>query len=183
MAEGKKTILIYVEWREIFNSLSDDEAGRLIKHLFNYVNDLNPIAPDRITELSFIQIKQQLKRDLEKWENIKVGRSNAGKASGVARKQKGTKRTSVNFIEQNSTKRTVKVKDKVKVNINEVILYFKENGYKKEIAEKAFKYYEEANWHDGNGKKVLNWKQKMQAVWFKDENKIIDPPKQKVIFY
>jgi uncharacterized protein YdaU (DUF1376 family) len=57
------------------------------------------------------------------------------------------------------------------VNENEVIDYFILNGYKKEIAIKAFNYYNEANWHDASGKKVLNWKQKMQSVWFKEENK------------
>jgi uncharacterized protein YdaU (DUF1376 family) len=57
------------------------------------------------------------------------------------------------------------------VNENEVIDYFILNGYKKEIAIRAFNYYNEANWHDASGKKVLNWKQKMQSVWFKEENK------------
>ncbi|NBU80622.1 MAG: DUF1376 domain-containing protein [Flavobacteriaceae bacterium] len=60
----------------------------------------------------------------------------------------------------------------VDINVNEVINYFKEKGYKEEIAIKAFNYYNEANWHDAKGNKVINWKQKMQSVWFKDENKI-----------
>lgn len=54
----------------------------------------------------------------------------------------------------------------------EVIGYFIENGYSKELGEKAFKYYETGNWTDGKGNKVKNWKQKMQSVWFKEENKI-----------
>jgi uncharacterized protein YdaU (DUF1376 family) len=62
----------------------------------------------------------------------------------------------------------------VNVNVNEIILYFKENGYKEDIAIKAFNYYNEANWHDASGKKVLNWKQKMQSVWFKPENKVTE---------
>lgn len=56
--------------------------------------------------------------------------------------------------------------------INEVINYFIENGYKKEVAEKVYKYYSEAHWHDAKGSPVLNWKQKCQSVWFKEENKI-----------
>jgi hypothetical protein len=56
--------------------------------------------------------------------------------------------------------------------INEVILYFTEKGYKKESAETAYNYYNSNDWNDSRGKKVLNWKQKMIAVWFKDENKI-----------
>lgn len=55
--------------------------------------------------------------------------------------------------------------------ISDVISYFEENGYTKQSAEKAFKYYSVANWKDGKGNQVKNWKQKMQGVWFKDENK------------
>ena len=53
----------------------------------------------------------------------------------------------------------------------EVELYFKDNGYTKESAIKAFHYYEENNWKDSRNNQVKNWKQKMQGVWFKDENK------------
>ena len=70
MAANKKSALIYVEWISIFEKLSDEEAGKLIKHFFRYVNDENPEAPDRLTELLFEPIKQQLKRDLKKYEAI-----------------------------------------------------------------------------------------------------------------
>lgn len=55
--------------------------------------------------------------------------------------------------------------------LSEVVSYFKENGYAEIAAEKAFKYYNDAGWIDSKGNKVKNWKQKMQGVWFKDENK------------
>jgi chemotaxis protein histidine kinase CheA len=54
----------------------------------------------------------------------------------------------------------------------EVENYFFENGYTKESGKKAFNYYAVADWKDSKGTKVRNWKQKMQAVWFKEENKI-----------
>jgi hypothetical protein len=56
--------------------------------------------------------------------------------------------------------------------LKEVEEYFDTNGFKLDIAIKAFNYYSVADWHDSKGNKILNWKQKMQAVWFKDENKI-----------
>jgi len=52
----------------------------------------------------------------------------------------------------------------------EFLEYCTINGYEN-IAEKAFKYYNEANWKDGKGQKVSNWKQKLQGVWFREENK------------
>ncbi len=68
MAEGKNKIIVYKDWIKKFEALKDAEAGKLIKHFFRYVNDQNPVAPDRITELAFIDIEQTLKRDLKKWE-------------------------------------------------------------------------------------------------------------------
>ena len=59
----------------------------------------------------------------------------------------------------------------IKPSVNEVIAYFEEKGYKKEIAEKAFNYYDSADWKDSKGNKVKNWKQKMNGNWFKDEYK------------
>ena len=56
--------------------------------------------------------------------------------------------------------------------ISEVELYFKDNGYTRDSAVKAFHYYSENNWKDSRNNQVKNWKQKMQGVWFKEENKI-----------
>lgn len=55
--------------------------------------------------------------------------------------------------------------------IEEMIEYFKQNGFPKELAERAWKGYDAADWHDTKGNKVRNWKQKSQNVWFKEENK------------
>ena len=109
MAENKKSIIVYADWIDKFEALDDAEAGRLIKHFFRYVNDLNPVAPDRITELTFIDIKKCLKRDLDKWEEIKEKRSFAGKISADKRQQKATNSTSVESVEKSSTNPTVSV--------------------------------------------------------------------------
>ena len=82
MAEDKKSIIVYSDWMKKFEALTDEEAGRLIKHFFRYVNDLNPVAPDRITELSFIDIEQSLKRDLKKWEKRAERSRENGKNGG-----------------------------------------------------------------------------------------------------
>lgn len=89
MADGKNTIVVYADWLKKFECLTDDEAGRLIKHFFRYVNDLSPIAPDRITELSFIDIEQCLKRDLVKWEKrAERSRENGTKGGRPAKEPK-----------------------------------------------------------------------------------------------
>jgi len=85
MAKDKKAILIYSNWEQTFENLSDEEAGKLIKHLFRYVNDKNPIAPDRITELIFEPLKAVLKSDLEKYEKVKTEKSIHGRLGNLKR--------------------------------------------------------------------------------------------------
>ena len=65
--------------------------------------------------------------------------------------------------------------------IQDVINFFEENGYMN--AEKAWHYYNDADWKDRDGKPVLNWKQKMRVVWFKDENKKKIDEQQKIAAY
>lgn len=55
--------------------------------------------------------------------------------------------------------------------VDEVVSYFREKGYKEEVARKAHEYYDTAGWKDSEGKPVKNWKQKMISVWMKDEHK------------
>jgi len=55
--------------------------------------------------------------------------------------------------------------------LDDVISYFKEKGYAEDAARRAFDYYHEGGWIDGQGNKVNNWKMKMIAVWFKDDNR------------
>lgn len=85
MAEGKKSVLLYVDYLSTFEELEDAEAGRLIKHLLRYVNDKNPEAPDRLTKIIFEPIKQQLKRDLKKWEQEIESKSTAGAIGNLKR--------------------------------------------------------------------------------------------------
>jgi hypothetical protein len=70
MAEGKKAFTAYCDWHETFKELTDEEAGKLVKHLFAYVNDESPNAPDRLTDLLFKPMMLALKRDLKKYEKV-----------------------------------------------------------------------------------------------------------------
>jgi len=81
MAKDKKAFVAYCDWLESFEELTDEEAGKLIKHLLRYVNDQNPEPPDRITQMCFIPIKQSLKRDLRKYEE-RAERSRMNGAKG-----------------------------------------------------------------------------------------------------
>ena len=66
--------------------------------------------------------------------------------------------------------------------IEQVKEYFQQNGYDPAKGEKAYRYYSESDWKDSKGNTVKNWKQKMQGVWFKDENKIQVINRSKMVY-
>lgn len=85
MAEGKKSFLLYADYIHTFEHLTDEEAGKLVKVLFQYVNDLNPDIEDRVLKIAFEPIKRQLKRDLTDWENEKEKRSDNASLGNLKR--------------------------------------------------------------------------------------------------
>jgi hypothetical protein len=125
MAEDKKGFVLYADLIHTLGKMPDDKAGELFKHILSYVNDQDPVTDDLIIQLTFEPIKQQLKRDLKKYDEIKLKRSDAGKESArlkalKKKQQDKQKSTSVESVQQDSTNPTVRdtVNDNVNVNIS-----------------------------------------------------------------
>lgn len=106
MAKGKKSFILYTDLIYTVQALTDVEAGQLFKHLLAYVNDQNPETTDKVLIVAFEPIKQQLKRDLKDWEEIREKRRLAGIASAEAKQHK---LTSVDISQQPPTNSTVNV--------------------------------------------------------------------------
>lgn len=92
MAEGKKSVILYIDLIHTVEQLPDDKAGLLFKHLLRYVNDQNPVTDDMIINIAFEPIKQYLKRDLIKYESICVRNKNNGSKGGRPKNQKKPKK-------------------------------------------------------------------------------------------
>ena len=116
MAQGKKSFIAYSDWKEMFDNLPNEVAGELIKHIFAYVNDEKPNSDNYVINALFANIKNTLKRDLNKWDEQREQRSLAGKRSAALRATKSNDR-SISFNEKvrNST---VSVSDSVNVSDN-----------------------------------------------------------------
>jgi hypothetical protein len=115
--EGKKSFVLYTDQREVFDELDDAEAGKLIKHIFAYVNDEDPQTEDKLVRLAFLPIKTQLKRDLKIWDEKKLQRAEAGRKGGLAKASNASEvlakpSTATNFVAN------VAVNDNVNVNVN-----------------------------------------------------------------
>ena len=170
MATDKKKVVVYCDWIETFESLTDDEAGRLIKHFFKYVNDLNPTS-DRLTELMFTPIKQTLKRDLQSWNKKRTKNSENGKLGGRPKKtEENPKKANGLFEKPTEAKKAVSVSVSVSDSIKETIPskeYFVAYGISKvpDVSIEALGLKYEAwlsnDWctnKAGKEQKIKNWK-------------------------
>ena len=83
--EDKKGFILYVDIKTMVDKLPDEYAGKLFKHVLAYVNDEDPETDDIILQIAFEPIKQQLKRDLQKWNDKINKRTEAGKMGANAR--------------------------------------------------------------------------------------------------
>ena len=124
MAENKKSFLFYVDWGDTFDQLSNEDAGKLIKHLCDYVRDKNPETNSVLINAVFANMKSTLKRDLDKW-----------KAKSLKNSENAKKRWHANASER--TKRNANHADRDKVtdndNVNDIV---KEKETKEQRANK-----------------------------------------------
>jgi hypothetical protein len=129
--DNKKSFILYLDQKELFDSLPDEIAGKLIKHIFSYVNCEEPVSDDLIITVAFASIKQSLKRDLKKWESSINQRSEAGKISAAKRAERKaneaptnptsveSRSTATNEVPTNPTvSGSVSVSDSVSVSVN-----------------------------------------------------------------
>lgn len=183
MAENKNSFILYSDLIKTVSKLPKEKAGELFLIILEYVNDLNPEPEDILLQIAFEPIKNQLKRDLSKWENLREKRSEAGKASAEKRKQNSTNPTSVESVEQSLTNPTVSVTVNANVNdtvtVNDILLkketkvnnidirklkfsYTLEpflNTYGKDLLNDFYKYWTEPN------KSNTKFKQEMEKTW------------------
>ena len=174
MATGKKSFVAYADWKNTFDELDNENAGALIKHIFAYVNDENPISDSVLIRAIFANIKATLKRDLNKWDTQLLQRSEAGKRSAELRalNKLNERSTVVDSRARNPTDSvsvSVSVSDNVNVKETNTIdsrkLKFAHtltefgNIYDRQLLKDFYDYWTETN--DG-GKK---FRREMQKSW------------------
>ncbi len=121
MAENKKGFLLYCDLLHTVEKLNDEQAGKLFKHVLEYVNDLNPETDDILLQVCFEPIRQSLKRDLQKYEKIREKKREAGKKGANKRWQNIAPAKSV---KNEMAKIAVSVSDSVSVNDKDIYRSF-----------------------------------------------------------
>ena len=117
----KKSFIIYLDYEDQFNLLTDEQAGKLIKLIIEYektkkVKEID----DGMIKMAFSFIKAQLDRDAERWQDEIIKRRAAGKKGMESRWKKNKSKseednldsTDSNDIETNKNNDTIKVYNK-----------------------------------------------------------------------
>ena len=172
MADGKTSFVLYSDLIHVVEQLPDEKAGKLFLHILQYVNDKDPKTDDIIINIAFEPIKQQLKRDLKKWEQYIEKQKLNGKKGGRPSLNNKTQKTQA-FSEKpkkaDNVNVTVNVNDNVtekrKKNIEEIQKEFYSSltvfypEFSKKVLREFYDYWSEPN----KAKTKIRWQ--LQKTW------------------
>lgn len=97
---NKKAFLLYYDYFEIISELSDEQAGKLLKAIYEFlVLETELKSDDGMLRIVWKQIKNNLNRDMEKYEKVIKEQEDKSKMGGIIRALKDGNRISDKSIE------------------------------------------------------------------------------------
>lgn len=163
MSKTPKAFLLYLDKREYINELSNEEAGIFIKNVYNAVGNAIEGTNEEIlkeepaTSILVREALKSIRKDLEKYQETSLKRSEAGKKGMQSRySQKSEK----------PTKERKNFKPPTKEEVESFCLEQKYNI----SADDFINYYAARGWELSKGRKVKDWKACVRT-WVKNSEK------------
>lgn len=178
----KNSFIMFVDYKEKFKKLSDEQMGKLIRAVFEYEDSgVEPDMDDIIVSMAFDVIKVDLDKNHAKYEEIVEKRKEAGRKGGKC-KQVQAKEASARFAKQTQANQAVNDNDNVSVNDNVTPIVgvnkgdargkrtrfspptpedIREYCREKKItvdADRFIDYYSAQGWKLSNGNPMKDWK-------------------------
>ena len=113
---NKNSFVLYKDYEELFDRLSDEEAGQLIKAIFDYERSGELPELPRLLEFILLPIKNTLDRDSDKYDKIVEKRRKAGAMGGKVTQANALKNEQ---MLDNSSTRVANQADSVSVTDND----------------------------------------------------------------
>lgn len=92
----KDSFILYTEQKAVIDKLTDEQAGKIIKAIYEYVETEKMPKLDSMLDIIIIPFKQNLDRNREKYNKISEIRAKAGAKGGKQKKQMQTKESKCN---------------------------------------------------------------------------------------
>lgn len=170
----RESTIIYRSFYDAIIELPKETQAEVWNAIFEYSLNFKLVELKGLAKTIFTLIKPQLDANIKRYENgnkpkqkQKISKTEA-KDKQEASKNEANKNDNVNDNEKDKVNKNKKF---IPPSLQEVEMFFSENGFGSVYAKQAFDYYELGGWKDGTGKQVKNWKQKMKGVWLTEEKR------------
>lgn len=107
----KDSFILYTEQKAVIDKLTDEQAGKIIKAIYEYVETEKMPKLDSMLDIIIIPFKQNLDRNREKYNKISEIRAKAGAKGGKQKKQMQTKESKCNDNDNDNENVNVNVND------------------------------------------------------------------------
>ena len=100
--DPKGSFIVFHDWLEPIEHLSDADCGRLFRSMIKYSETGEIPSFDGAVAMAFAFIRPVMDRNAEKWEDERRQRSEAGRKGGIAKSRKMTGTTKERLAEPSS---------------------------------------------------------------------------------
>lgn len=176
----KSSFLMYIDWNDMIEELDDQSRGQLLLAIMRYQSGAELPEMDIGAKVAFAQIRNQFRKDEEKYSRTVANRSAAGKLGGRPKANASAEKQKKQMLfEESSTKQT-EAKKADNVNVNDNVLkentlkgvkekrfapptpenvrgYCREMGYTNVDAERFVDFYASKDWMVGKNR-MKDWK-------------------------
>ena len=176
----KSSFLMYTDWNDMIEELDDQSRGQLLLAIMRYQLGAELPEMDIGAKVAFAQIRNQFRKDEEKYSRTVANRSAAGKLGGRPKANVSAEKQKKQMLfEESSTKQT-EAKKADNVNVNDNVLkentlkgvkekrfapptpenvrgYCREMGYTNVDAERFVDFYASKDWMVGKTR-MKDWK-------------------------
>ena len=166
----RDSFIFYRSFYESIKDLDKNQKAEVLEAICSYALDEYTEPLSGVSKGFFTLIKPQLDANRKRFENGSKPKQSISKTK-AENKQNISKIEANKNVNDKVNEKENKNKKFVPPSLQEVEIFFSENGFGSVYAKQAFDYYELGEWKDASGKQVKNWKQKMKGVWLTEEKR------------
>lgn len=176
----KSSFLMYIDWNDMIEELDDQSRGQLLLAIMRYQSGAELPEMDIGAKVAFAQIRNQFRKDEEKYSRTVANRSAAGKLGGRPKANASAEKQKKQMLFEESNAKQTEAKKADNDNVNDNVLkentlkgvkekrfapptpenvmgYCREMGYTNVDAERFVDFYASKDWMVGKNR-MKDWK-------------------------
>ena len=197
----KSRFLMYIDWNDMIEELDDQSRGQLLLAIMRYQSGAELPEMDIGAKVAFAQIRNQFRKDEEKYSRTVANRSAAGKLGGRPKANASAEKQKKQMLFEESNAKQTEAKKADNDNVNDNVLkentlkgvkekrfapptpenvrgYCREMGYANVDAERFVDFYAAKDWMIGKNR-MKDWKAAVRNWARQDQSPVTKKPAAK----